>query len=114
MDTHKNFSLGLVGICWAAMLAILITAFAFYPRGFLPALEFLGLPFIFANIFLLAKFTAQNDHPGFHALSREQIAKSYDTPRVQYDDSGSFRPMNTAARYYARKRKNAASRLLHT
>jgi hypothetical protein len=114
MNTHKNFTTGLLAFSWFLMLAILVTAFTFYPRGFLPALEFLGFPFILANVFLLAKFTAQHEHKDFHALSQDQIVKFYDTPHVQYDDSASFRPMNTAARYYAMKRKNVASRLLHT
>jgi hypothetical protein len=87
MERDKHFTTGVLAVTWVAMLAILLTAFTLYPRGFLPALEFLGFPFILANIFLLYRLTAQG----------------------QYKDLATYQPKNPAATIYAVRRRAQAN-----
>lgn len=104
MDRDKHFATGVLAITWVAILAILLTAFTFYPRGFLPALEFLGFPFLIANILLLMRLTRPKriDQSG---LTREQFALQHYLPQAQYNDLALYRPKNPAAHIYAARRR---------
>ena len=109
MERDKNFTTGVLAVTWVAMLAILLTAFALYPRGFLPALEFLGFPFILANIFLLYRLTAQGRRREQPGLTRDQFARQHYLPQVQYNDLATYQPKNPAATIYAARRRAQAS-----
>ncbi len=111
MDRDKHFTTGLLAFTWAVMLAILVTALTLFPRGVFPALEFLGFPFILVNIFLLARLTLPKKADATHTMRREQLAKLYDIPRVQYHDRALFHPKNPAGNIYAAKRRSAMSRM---
>ncbi|MGB8338143.1 MAG: hypothetical protein WCD07_06355 [Burkholderiales bacterium] len=111
MERDKHFTTGVLAITWVAMLAILLTAFFLYPRGFLPALEFLGFPFILANIFLLMRLARPKTPENRRGLSREQFALQHYLPQVQYNDLATFRPKNPVANIYAARRRAHAVRM---
>ncbi len=113
MERDKNFNTGVLAIAWATMLAILLTAITLYPRGFLPAAEFLGFPFILATIFLLARLTKPKQGDPHRGLSREQFALQHNLPQAQYHDLATFQPKNPAAHIYATRRRALASHLRH-
>jgi hypothetical protein len=113
MERDKNFTTRVVAVIWIAMLAILVTAFTLYPRGFLPAAEFLGFPFILATVFLLARLARPSQSHQHHGLSREQFAMQHNLPQAQYNDLITFQPKNPAANIYAKRRRTVASHLHH-
>ncbi len=113
MDRNHYHVTGWLAVCWVALLVILVATFTEFPRSFLPTIEILGFPFIFATLFLLARLTTEEHHDGYHAPDADTLAKLHDLPHVQYNDLETRRRKNARADYFLAKRKAAASHLQH-